>query len=319
MSEGNQLVARLRTIRVPSASAAWRRRSFPLAPPARPAGADPAPESSGLGIHYETDWAREYPARVARRALSETVGRGLVWGLAQPTVSGADRLDGLDRDAAVLFASNHHSHADTAILTRVIPPPWRHRLIVGAAADHFFERRGVAAWASLALNAIPIERTRASRRSSEQAEALLGAGWSLILYPEGGRSPDGWGQPFRPGAAWLAIRADVPIVPIHLEGSGRILPKGVSMPRRNRVTVNIGAPLRARTGEHRREFAARVEAAVATLADETTTDWWQARQRSARGESPALIGPEGAGWRRAWALDDKRHRRRTPKPRWPKL
>lgn len=320
MSDGDaSLVTRLRSVRLPSATAAWRRRSFPLSPPAQPDGVDPAPREPSMGIHYENDWARESPARVARAALNETIARGVVWGLADPDIRGIDRLDGLDRDQPVLFVSNHHSHADTVILTRVVPCPWRRRLVVGAAADHFFERRAVAAGASLVLNAIPIERTKVSRRSSQQAEELLADGWSLVLYPEGGRSPDGWGRSFRPGAAWLAIRAGVPIVPIHLEGSGRILPKGEWMPRRNKVTVNVGAPLRAREGEHRRDFAQRVEAAVAALADETATDWWQARTRAAKGESPSLVGPDGAGWRRAWALDDHRSRRRAPKVRWPEL
>lgn len=313
------VITRLRSVRFPSAAAAWRRRSFPLAPPACPTGVEPAPEEPSMGIHYENEWAREFPARAARAALSETFGRGVVSALASPTIHGLDRLDGLDRDQPLLFVSNHHSHADTIIVSRVVPPPWRRRLVVGAAADHFFENRAVAASASLVLNAIPIERTKVSRRSSQQAEELLADGWSLMLYPEGGRSPDGWGRSFRPGAAWLAIRAGVRIVPIHIEGSGRILPKGEWMPRRNKVTVNVGAPLRARDDEHRRDFAQRVEAAVAALADETATDWWQARTRAARGRSPSLIGPDGAGWRRAWALDDHRSRRRPSKVRWPEL
>ena len=316
---GSSVITRLRAIQLPSLSAAWRRRSFPLAPPARPLGVDPAPDPPSMGIHYENEWAREYPARMARAALSETLGRGAVWGLAQPSVHGLDRLDGLDHDQPVLFVSNHHSHADTVILSRIVPQPWRRRLVVGAAADHFFEHRAVAASASLVLNAIPIERTKVSRRSSQQAEELLADGWSLMLYPEGGRSPDGWGRSFRPGAAWLAIRAEVPIVPIHIEGSGRILPKGEWLPRRNKVTINVGAPLRAEADEHRREFARRVEAAVAALADETSSDWWQARQRAARGDSPSLVGPDGAGWRRAWALDDRKSRRRSAKVRWPEL
>ncbi|GIR34996.1 MAG: hypothetical protein CM15mP49_03810 [Actinomycetota bacterium] len=37
-----------------------------------------------------------------------------------------------------------------------------------------------------------------------------------MVFPEGGRSPDGWGQPFRAGAAYLSIKCDAPVVPIHL-------------------------------------------------------------------------------------------------------
>ena len=54
------------------------------------------------------------------------------------------------------------------------------------------------------MGAIPIERTKVTRRSAHQAAALLDDGWSMLIFPEGGRSPDGWGQPFRGGAASLA-------------------------------------------------------------------------------------------------------------------
>ena len=52
----------------------------------------------------------------------------------------------------------------------------------------------------------------------------------MLIFPEGGRSPDGWGQPFRGGAAYLSNRCDVPVVPVHLEGTGRILRKGAKRP-----------------------------------------------------------------------------------------
>ena len=45
------------------------------------------------------------------------------------------------------------------------------------------------------IGAIPIERSRVSRRSADLAADLIAQGWSLLLYPEGGRSPDGWGRP----------------------------------------------------------------------------------------------------------------------------
>ncbi|MBA2436885.1 MAG: hypothetical protein H0V52_00845, partial [Acidimicrobiia bacterium] len=76
-------------------------------------------------------------------------------------------------------------------------------------------------------------------------------------------------------------------------------------------------------------FAGRIERAVAALADEAATDWWSARQRAARGESPSLSGPDSTSWRRAWALGD-RHRPRAARssptactgdrtPAWPRF
>ena len=58
----------------------------------------------------------------------------------------------------------------------------------------------------LVIGAIPIERSKVTRRSADQAAELIDDGWSMLIFPEGGRSPDGWGQPFRGGAAYLSSR-----------------------------------------------------------------------------------------------------------------
>ena len=120
-----------------------------------------------------------------------------VLGLAAPDRRGQDRLASLEGPA--IFAANHHSHLDTPLLLTSIPEPWRHKILVGAAADYFFGTRLTSALSSLVIGAIPIERSRVSRRSADQAAELASQGWSLLLFPEGGRSPDGWGQPFRGG------------------------------------------------------------------------------------------------------------------------
>ena len=92
------------------------------------------------------------------------------------------------------------------------------------------------------------------------------------------------------------------MVPVHLQGTGHILPKGGKGIRRTRTTVTFGTPLFPDEGEDARRFGVRIESAVATLADETTTDWWTARRRAVMGTTPALQGPDVAAWRRSWAL-----------------
>jgi 1-acyl-sn-glycerol-3-phosphate acyltransferase len=151
------------------------------------------------------------------------------------------------------------------------------------------------------------------------ARDLIDDGWSVLLYPEGGRSPDGWGQEFRGGAAFLAIRCKVPVVPIHLQGTGRILRKGRTLPRPSRTTVTFGDPVRANDDENARAFAVRLQAAVAALGDEASSDWWQARRRAHAGTSPGLTGPAIGAWRRAWALGDRNRGIGRKRPRWPEL
>ena len=102
-----------------------------------------------LGADYDTEWARSPVARVARGVIAEGPMRAVVRGLAAPEIFGIDRLDDLRRQAAdadeppppLIFAPNHHSHLDTALMVRAVPFTWRKRLVVAAAADYFFDKR----------------------------------------------------------------------------------------------------------------------------------------------------------------------------------
>jgi 1-acyl-sn-glycerol-3-phosphate acyltransferase len=290
------------------------RLSFPYRAPRVPAGVEPPPAEKHTGADYDTAWARRYPARLARVALVEGLMRPVLRAVADPTVTGLDRLDALEGPA--IFAANHHSHVDTPLLLTVIPEPWQHHIIVGAAADYFFTTRLTGAISALAFNAIPIERSRVTRRSADLAAELIGEGWSMLIFPEGGRSPDGWGQPFRGGAAYLALRCGVPVVPVHVEGTGRIWRKGSKRITPSTTRMNFGAPLRPDEGEDSRRFGARIEHTVAALADEGMTDWYTARRRAHAGATPSLTGPESRSWRRAWSLPTRKRRIRRP---WPDL
>lgn len=253
-----------------------------------------------MGVAYDSSWARRYPSRLARAVVIDNLTRPLAHLVAAPEVRGAESLELAHRP--VIFVSNHASHLDTPLLLSVLPVDLRHRTVVAAAADHFFDRRWKAhLWAG-ALNAIPIERHRVNRRSADLAAGLVTEGWNLIIFPEGGRSPDGWFQPFRGGAAYLAVRTGRPVIPVHLTGTWRLLPKGGRGLRRGRTTVRFGLPMHPDEGEDARRFGARIESALAVMADEARSDWWSARQRAAAGATPPAGGPASSPWRRAWAL-----------------
>ena len=323
--QATELIARLPVNRSTASSAgrAGARalsRALPsvLRPPTAPGGVELLPPESKVGADYDTDWARSYPARAARVLLVEGVIRPAIDLMATPTVKGLDRLADLG-EQPVVFAANHHSHFDTPLMLSVIPEPWRHHLFIGAAADYFFANRVTSTLSALAIGAIPIERTKVTRNSADQAAELIGDGWSMLIFPEGGRSPDGWGQAFRGGAAYLSSRCEVPVVPVHVEGTGRILRKGKSVPRPSPTTVTFGDPLVPADGEDSRRMAARIEHAVAELADEAGSDWWQARRRAASGDTPSLQGPSTGAWRRTWSLGDRRAGRRRPRRSWPEV
>ena len=159
-----------------------RAAEFPLRAPSTPKGVAPLPRERTTGANFDTDWARTKPARMARAAIVDGPMRLAVAGLASPDRKGQDRL--LDLDGPVIFAANHHSHLDTPLLLTSIPEPWRHKIIVGAAADYFFGTRVTGAISALAIGAIPIERAKTGRKSADLAAELIDDGWSLLIYPK---------------------------------------------------------------------------------------------------------------------------------------
>ena len=169
-----------------------RQLAFPLVAPTTPRGVEPPPKERRTGADYDTEWARTFRARWTRTVLLESVLRPTAAAIARPRRRGVDRLADLQTAGdPVIFCANHHSHVDTPIVLTSIPEPWRYQVFVGAAADYFFRNRVTGAAASLVLNAIPIERATVTRRSADLAASLIDEGWSMLIFPEGGRSPDG--------------------------------------------------------------------------------------------------------------------------------
>ena len=137
---------------------------FPYRAPSIPRGVEVAAKQRKTGVAFDTAWARKDAGRMARALIVEGPLRLLVKSVARPEIVGLDRLN--DLIAAdyqpVVFAANHHSHLDAPLMITSIPEPWRHRLVVGAAADYSstLVHRELSA---LTLNAIPIERTKVNR------------------------------------------------------------------------------------------------------------------------------------------------------------
>jgi 1-acyl-sn-glycerol-3-phosphate acyltransferase len=297
--------------------------AFPLAAPTWPGGVPRPPVKKTLGVDYDTEWSRRHAARAGRVLVQELVAGPIMKAVASPHVSGLDRIAHLDEP--VIFAANHASHVDAPLLLSVIPDRWRGQMFVAGAADYFFDTRLKAAAFAFLLNAVPIERQRVSRDSANRVSDLLTEGWSMLIFPEGGRSPDGWGQPHRAGAAWLATRTGRPIVPVHLEGTRQILAKGSNRLRRGTTYVTFGRPLRPEPGEDPRDLVDLLQRSISALADEQTTDWWTARRRAATRSSPSLTGPDAGSWRRTWVLGqkgrggrDRDARGSSTKDRWPR-
>jgi 1-acyl-sn-glycerol-3-phosphate acyltransferase len=149
-------------------------------------------------------------------------------------------------DGPFLLCSNHSSHADSAALMTATGRSFRSFALLGAS-DYFFHTRGVRWVVSSLMNVIPIDRRPGLRSLAISLAAcrqfVEQSGGSLILYPEGTRSPDGEMQAFKSGVGLFALELGLPVVPAYIEGTHRILPKGRYLPRFGAVTVRFGDAL----------------------------------------------------------------------------
>jgi 1-acyl-sn-glycerol-3-phosphate acyltransferase len=165
-----------------------------------------------------------------------------------------------------IFVSNHVSALDAVVMAEALPPRYRNRSVVVAAADSIFKRKWEARLAQVTVDAFPIPRSGGARPHLDYLKQLLKTNWSVIIFPEGRLTATGAIGPFRKGAAILALDAGVPIVPAYVDGMYEVMPRFRRIPRPGRVTVTFGAPVLAEDGEDYDGFIGRVEKIVRALA-----------------------------------------------------
>jgi len=226
-------------------------------------------------------WARSLPARAARELFLVGVLGPLMDLYTRRQVRGREYLDGVAGPA--ILVANHTSHMDTPTILRSLPRRMRRRTAVCAAADYFYRSRPLALGASLGFGTVPIQRHGGGidPTSTAHLDALIADGWTLVMFAEGTRSRDGSVARLRTGAAVLAERHGVPIIPVHVDGTHDAMPVGQGWPKRARarfasrrhpVEVRFGRPLRRRDGEDRLGLMERVRLFLAESGASTTPD-----------------------------------------------
>jgi len=255
-----------------------------------------------------TDWART-PLVAALRGLGQAVALPLLLrSTLEISVNSADRLAQLH--PPVVFVANHASHLDAPLVLHALPPAWRRRIAIAAAADYFFTGWWRSTLAALAFNAVPLDR-RSRDGAPRHLARLLADGWSVLAFPEGTRSRDGALQRFHHGVARLALEAHVPVVLVGVRGTFWAMPVGARWPGRGQTTVSVrfGPPVMPLPAERVLDLTARVRSAVEMVLEEDATTWWAAiRQSSA--VAPRL--PPRSRWRRVWQATSPVHPPRAP-------
>lgn len=205
-------------------------------------------------------------------SLAVLIGRGLLripvvtiqavprfWGRMISTWSGVQvRVEGLkqlDRSKPYIFVANHQSQFDIFVLDGFLPMDFR-----WLAKKELF-RIPFFGWAMLLAGSIPIDRShgRQALKSLDEAAKRIAAGASVIIFPEGTRSPDGKLQPFKAGGMQLAIKSGVELVPMAISGTHEVLPKGKILSRPGQVVIRLGMPVDSR------EFSMKEKQALAEL------------------------------------------------------
>jgi len=149
-------------------------------------------------------------------------------------------LEHIRPEGSYVLASNHASYMDTPVVMASIPVQFR-----------FLAKRGLFQIPLLGTHLgqaghipVPREDPRASVKTMQlAAETIMRRRISMLIFPEGGRSLDGVLQPFKEGAAYIAIRAGAPIVPLTLVGTHDVLPMHSYIVRPGRVTLRILPPI----------------------------------------------------------------------------
>src|SRR5579872_3552108 len=148
-------------------------------------------------------------------------------------------LDKIDTSKPHVYAVNHASALDIPVLYTYLPFQFR------IAFKKELLSYPVVGWQLKRSGQVCIDQQNPSHSISSIRAALKGlkAGMPLVIFPEGGRTPDGEIKPFMPGTFFLAIKAQVDIVPVALVGTYELLPMDTYHIKCRPLEMRVGAPI----------------------------------------------------------------------------
>ncbi len=159
----------------------------------------------------------------------------------------------------LIVAANHLSFADPVVLQVYIP-----RFLFYLMTANLY-RRPILHGLVRFWGVLPVQADATNKATLRAAEGILAAGGAIGIFPEGGISRDGLVHDAQPGIALLAQRARVPILPVGIAGTQRLLPPDTWRLRPAHLSLHIGEPILP-AGEPRAALAARVTAALRSCA-----------------------------------------------------
>lgn len=173
---------------------------------------------------------------------------------------------------AFLLAPIHRSNIDTPLAAAVT-----RRRMRFMGKDTIWKFRPIG-WIVSALGAFPVTRGTADREALKRCIAVLQAGEPLVLFPEGTRQSGPTVMPLFDGAAYVAVKAGVPIIPVGIGGSERVMPKGGKMIYPRKCVVIVGEPIIVPVDENGRVPRSAVRDITQQLSDNLQRLYDEAQQ-----------------------------------------
>jgi long-chain acyl-CoA synthetase len=223
-------------------------------------------------------WNRTLLPRILRRLSLPFFLLPLARVFAHIKVYGRENLAGAQ--GPVLFAANHQSHMDLPVILAALPARFRYRLATAMLREFF------RAWfhpeharslgqrlhfgllyylATLLFAGFPLpQREAGTRQALRYMGELASDGWSVLIFPEGIITDTGAIGPFQPGVGLIAVKANLPVVPVRLTGLDHVLHRTARFPTPGPVQVRFGKPMTF-TGEDYAAIAGQIERALRDL------------------------------------------------------
>ncbi len=201
--------------------------------------------ASAIEVATDEEESREpikIPAPIAERVKRAlTMGQmGFYANVMRPKVYGRAHIP---HNRNTIVASNHTSHLDMGFVKYALGT-YGEDLVSLAAQDYFFEgNRWRRAYFENFTNLAAFDRKGGLRQALRMAGDHLEQGRTVLIFPEGTRSPDGALQEFKPAIGHLALQHGVDILPVYLGGTFEAMRKGSKIPTKRDITAHIGLPL----------------------------------------------------------------------------
>ncbi len=215
------------------------------------------PQKSPLSGYRYPRWAQRWPVTWIREFIYYLLTWPATMIMAHPKIIGRDNLRGID--GPMLISCNHVTYIDVGFALTALPPHLRRKLAVGMWGEllwemwrppqewNWFMRLSykVGYYLVVALfDVFPLPQQSGVRESFAYAGESVDRGYSVLVYPEGVRTPDGKPSPFRSGLGILAARLNVPVLPLRIDGLYEMKLKGHKIARPGQLKVVIGKPMR---------------------------------------------------------------------------